>query len=119
MINGFVLDITNENTEEISISLFTDKEIPSGVTISTKNSNYDYKSLYLMSVNKGFIGGGLSTDNERISQVIIFKNSDPISYEFHKILDEVEIIIDGLTNYFTIVIPPSSKSIVQLMPYLK
>jgi hypothetical protein len=119
MINGFVLDIINENTEEISVSLFTDKEIPSGVTISTKNSNYNYKSLLLMSINEGFMGGGISTDDERVCQVTIYKNSNPISYDFYKTLDDKEIIIDGLTNYITLVIPPSSKILIQLIPYFK
>lgn len=119
MINGFVLDIINENTEEISVSLFTNKEIPSGVTISTKNSNYNYKSLLLMSINEGFMGGGISTDDERVCQVTIYKNSNPISYDFYKILDDKEIIIDGLANYITLVMPPSSKTLIQLIPYFK
>ena len=119
MINGFVLDITNENKEAISISLFTGSEIPKGVTISIKNSNDDYNALLSMSMNEGFIGGGISTDDERISQVNIFKNGSPSSYEFHKIIDNLEIIIDGISNYITIVIPPTSKSLFQLMPFLK
>jgi hypothetical protein len=119
MKNGFVLDIINENTEEISVSLFTNKEIPSGVSIMYKNSNYDYKSLFLMSINEGFMGAGISTDDERICHVTIYKNSNPTSYKFYKILDNKEIIIDGTTNYITLVIPPSSKTLIQLIPAFK
>ena len=119
MINGFVLDIVNENNEEVSISLFTNGEIPTGVTITARNSNYDYNSLFLMSINEGFIGGGISTDDKSISQVTIFKNGTPSTYEFCKILDGMEIIIDGLTNYITFVVPPKSKSLFQLIPHFK
>jgi hypothetical protein len=119
MINGFVLDIINENTEDITVLLFTNKEIPSGVTITAKNTNYDYSSLFLMSIKEGFMGGGISTDNEHISRVTIFKNNNPCSYEFHKIIDNLEIIIDGQNNYIAIEISPSSKSLVQLIPTFK
>jgi hypothetical protein len=119
MLNGFVLDVINENNEEVSISLFNNGEIQTGLTITARNSNYDYNSLFLMSINEVFIGGGISTDDESISQVTIFKNGTPITYEFCKILDGKEIIIDGLTNYLTFVVPPKSKSLFQLIPYFK
>lgn len=119
MINGFVLDIINENTEEITVSLFTNKAIPTGVSITAKNSNYNYNSLLLMSINEGFMGGGISTDDERICQVTVFKNNISCNHEFHKILDNMEIILDGRKNYIILTIPPSSKSLVQLMPFFK
>lgn len=119
MINGFELDIINENTEEASVSLFTNKEIPSGVSIIARNADYDYKALYVMSITEGFMGRGISTDDDRICHVTIIKNDNSSTYEFHKILDNMEIIIDGLNNYITLTIPPSSKSLFQLIPFFK
>jgi hypothetical protein len=119
MINGFVLDIVNENNEEVSISLFNNGEIQTGLTITARNSKYDYNSLFLMSINEGFIGCGISTDDKSISQVTIFKNGTPSTYEFCKILDGMEIIIDGLTNYITFLVRPKSKSLFQLIPHFK
>ena len=72
-----------------------------------------------MSINEGFMGSGISTDDDRIYKVTIYKNNNPTNYEFHKILDNKEIIIDGLSNYITLVIPPSSKILIQLIPVFK
>ncbi len=116
MINGFVLEVVNENTTEVIVTLFKNASLPNGVRIHSRNSQYDYNSLFQMSIDEGFMGSGISTDDERISRITIYKDSNPTSFEFNKILDNLEIIIDGQTNYISLVIPPSSDTIIQLMP---
>jgi hypothetical protein len=101
---------------EVTVSLFTEKEIPSGVVIKAKNSTYDYHSLFLMSINEGFMGSGVSIDDDRICQITIYEDGKPTICDVKKIFDNKEIIIDGLTNYITIIIPPSSGILFQLMP---
>jgi hypothetical protein len=119
MINGFVIDVFNETNEPVSVSLFKDMTFPAGVTVKAIHSDYDYKSLSLLAINEGFIGSGISTDDDRICQVTVFKNSLHQIFEFNKIFDNTEIIIDGLANYISFVIPPFSKSIIQLLPTFK
>jgi hypothetical protein len=118
MINGFLLDIVNENKDEVHVSLFQNQQLPIGVSINAKNSSYDYKSLLLMSINEGFIGSGISIDDDHNHKVTICKNGNTQSYEFYKILYNKEIIIDGLANYITLVIRPSSNLSIQLIPAL-
>ncbi len=119
MINGFVLEITNEKKEDVLVSLFNNELITAGVTIRAKNSNYDYKSLYIMAINEGFSGSGIMTDDDRICRINIYKDSIPTSFEFYKILGDQKIIIDGLFNYITLIIPQSSKLLLQLIPGFK
>jgi hypothetical protein len=119
MINGFVIDVFNETNEPVSVSLYKDMTLPAGLTIKAIHSDYDYKSLSFLAVNEEFIGSGISTDDDRICKVTFFKDSIPQSLVFNKILDNTEINIDGLANYVTLVIPPFSKSIIQLLPTFK
>lgn len=119
MINGFVVEIINENKKSVSVSLFKSDGIPAGVTIHTKGTDYDYNAMHLLSINKGFKGSGLSVDDERISGVTIYKESNPKSYPFHKIMDNHEIMIDGVSNYLSILIPASSHILFQLLPTFK
>ncbi len=93
--------------------------LPAGLTIKAIHSDYDYKSLSFLAVNEGFIGSGISTDDDRISQVTVFKDSLPQIFKFNKILNNTEINIDGLANYITLVAPLFSKSIIQLLPTFK
>ncbi|MBU3714207.1 MAG: hypothetical protein FGM46_04585 [Ferruginibacter sp.] len=116
MINGFVIDIINENPEAIFLPLFTDKGLPGGVTITAKHSGYDYNALFLMAMTEGFTGSGISTDDERIGQVTIYEAGKPNNYEFYKLLENRKIRIDGVSCYVTLIIPPSSEITAQLMP---
>lgn len=118
MINGFLIDIVNENNEDVTLSFFTNQKIPNGVSVTVKNLDFDYNSLLSMAINTGFIGNGICTDDNRIFQAAIYKNGTPIFYEFSKVLNDTEIMIDGLSNYFALTIPPSSKTLVQLLPCL-
>jgi hypothetical protein len=54
LINRFLLEITNENKEEVSVSLFNYEVIPADNTINTKYSNFDHYSLYIMAINDLF-----------------------------------------------------------------
>ena len=92
--------------------------IPDGVSIIPINSKYDYSALSLMALNEGFKGSGILIDNDDIESVTIYSNNIPTIYSFRKFLDNQEIIIDGLANYISIVIPATSKTILQLMPRL-
>lgn len=115
MINGITIEIENQNNKEVSIELFKNN-IPDGVSIKSINSDFDYSSLSLMALNEGFQGSGISTDNDDIKSVTIYSNHIPSVYPFRNILDNQEIIIDGVANYISIVIPADSKTILQLLP---
>lgn len=119
MINGIVIDVFNETNESVSFSLFKDLTLPAGVAIKAIHSDYDYRSPSFLAINEGFIGGGISTDNDGICQVTVFKDNIPQIFKFNKILDNTEINIDGLANYITHVAPPFYKSIIQLFPTFK
>lgn len=118
MINRFLIEVDNENNEDVTLSFFTNEKIPNVVGVTLKNSDFDYNSLLLMAINTGFIGNGICTDDNRVFQAAIYKDGTPIFYEFSKVLNDTEIMIDGVSNYFTLTIPSSSKTLVQLMPCL-
>lgn len=118
MINGFLIEITNENNEEQLIHLFKDT-LPGEVSIKSINSNYDYPTLSLMALNQAFEGSGIVTDIGGTCSITIHTNGISTTHQFSKSLDNQEIIIDGKTNYLSIFTPPKSKSIVQLVPVLR
>ena len=117
MINGVIIEIENQNNKDVTVEIFK-PNIPDGVSIKSINSNYEYASLTLMALNEGFKGSGILTDNEDIERVTIYSNDIPTIHSFRKILENQEIIIDGIANYISIVIPATSKTILQLKPEL-
>jgi len=116
MINGFLLEISNANNAEVTLPFFKDGPLPSGIDIHVTNSDYQYADLISMAQAEGFTGSGIITDDERVSLLTIYMNHQPTQYHFSKILDNLEITIDGAGNYISLVFPPESTTLVQLMP---
>ena len=116
MPSGFFLEISNTNNTEVSIPFFREEPLPAGITIRARNTDYDYEALLNIAQKDGFTGSGIITDDERVSQLTIYKNHQPTPYQFSKILDNLDITIDGAGNYITLNFPPESTTLVQLMP---
>jgi hypothetical protein len=114
MINGFVIDINNENGIEFEIPLFHDFTLPDGLSIKIINSNYTYDSLVLMAKSKCFMGNGFKSSI--ITKIKIFNKNDCKYIEIGYLFSDFKVIIDGFENYITIVIPPFAKGLFQLMP---
>jgi len=116
MRNGLLLEISNTNNAEVTIPFFREDALPSGLTIFARNTDYNYTALLSIAQTEGFTGSGIITDDERVSLLTIYRNHQPTHYEFSKILDGLEIIIDGKGNYISLNFPPMSTTLVQLMP---
>ena len=116
MPNSFLLEISNTNKAEVSIPFFREEPLQSGIDIHVRNSDYQYADLLSMAQTDGFTGSGIITDDERVSLLTIYKNNQPTQYHFSKILDNLNITIDGAGNYISLVFPPMSTVLVQLMP---
>jgi hypothetical protein len=116
MPNGFLLEIINDNNSEVTIPFFSLDPLPSGITIHTRNTDYTYAALLSIAQTDGFTGSGIITDDERVSLLTIFRNHQSTQYQFSKILDGLEIFIDGKDNYVSMNFPPMSTTLVQLMP---
>jgi len=117
MSNSFLLEITNDNNTEVTISFFKDEQLPLGTAVHYRNTNHHYESLLAIAQSEGFAGSGIVTDDERVSLLTIYKNHQPTQHYFSKILDNLEITLDGKNNYISLVFPPDSTTLVQLMPY--
>ncbi|MFY7943372.1 MAG: hypothetical protein ACOVNZ_02275 [Crocinitomicaceae bacterium] len=117
MLNGFVLDIHNENEFECEIPLFRDFKLPDGLTIKTSNSCYSYDSLVLMAKKEKFLGRGFQSDI--IQKAILISPKGATSLNSTAFSINQEIIIDGLEHYLSIIIPPNSFGVFQLFPYLE
>jgi len=117
MLNGFVLDIHNENGFECKIPLFRDIKLPEGLSIRTSNGNYSYNSLVLMAKSKKFIGSGFQSDIVQKALFMSPKGATPLNSTAFSM--DLEIIIDGFENYLSIIIPPNSSGVFQLFPHLE
>ena len=116
MTNSFLIEISNTNKAEVSIPFFREEHLPSGLTIRARNTDYDYEDLLSIAQKNGFTGSGIITDDERVSLLTIYRNHQPTPYQFSKVLDNLDITIDGAGNYISLVFPPMSTTLVQLMP---
>jgi hypothetical protein len=116
MLSGFLLEISNYNNNEVAVSFFREEPLPSGIDIRVRNTDYNYASLLAMAQTDGFTASGIIADEERVSLLTIYKNHQPTAYQFSKILDGLDITIDGAGNYISLVFPPESTTLVQLMP---
>ena len=117
MLNGFVLNIHNENGFTCKIPLFCDFKLPNGLSIKSNIGNYSYDSLVLMAKSEKFLGNGFQSD---IVQEVVFispKGSIPLNSTTFSM--DQEIIIDGFEHYLSIIIPPNSFGVFQLFPYLE
>jgi hypothetical protein len=114
-INGFVIDIHNESNQSHLIRLFENSTLPDGVKINLHNSEYDYHLLQSLAQSKGFIGNGISADQE-----LRFTISNGLTTEKYqdKFLTDKEILIDGFSNYVEVEIPAKTTILFQLMPRL-
>jgi hypothetical protein len=116
MPNGFLLEISNNNNTEVTVPFFREESLKAGITIHARNTDYNYAALLSMAKKEGFTGSGIVTDDERVSLLTIYRNHQPTQYLFSKILDGLEIFIDGKDNYISLNFPPMSYTLVQLMP---
>ena len=116
MINGFVLDINNENGIEFEIPLFRDFNLPDGVSIKIINSNYTYDSLVLMAKSKNFIGGGFQSD--LIKNVKLITRQSVLEFDSNVLSLDKKIILDGFENYLSILVPPNNSGFFQLFPFI-
>ena len=116
MPSGFLLEISNANNFELIVPFFRGEHLPTGIDIRVRNTDFNYASLLAMAQMDGFSGSGIITDDERVSLLTIYRNHQPTPYQFSKILDNLDITIDGAGNYITLNFPPESTTLVQLMP---
>ena len=117
MLNGFVLEINNENGFDCEVPLFLDFELPAGVNIKTNSAEFYFKNLVFLAQSEKFSGSGFQSD---IIKKVIFvfpKGERPLIPSLPS--KEEKIIIDGFENYLNIVIPARSFGMFQLLPFLK
>jgi hypothetical protein len=117
MLNGFVLDIHNENGFKCEIPLFRDFKLPDGLSIRTSNGNYSYDTLVLMAKNEKFLGSEFQSDI--VQKALFMSPKGAITMNSTAFSIDQEIIIDGFENYLSIIIPPNSSGVFQLFPHLE
>ena len=117
MLNGFVLEINNENGFDCEVPLFLDYELPAGVIIKTSSAEFSYKNLVLMAQCEKFSGSGFQSDI--IKKVVLVSPKGEKALNTPSFSKKQEIILDGFENYLNIVIPARSFGMFQLLPFLK
>lgn len=113
MINGFVIEIQNTTKQKRLVTLFQNKELPEGITIRARNTEYDYTALLSMAKTKGFVGSGINID-----QKLEFTLNNGATTETYvtKLLTDKEIEVDGFLKFIAVDIPSDTNVIFQLMP---
>ena len=116
MLNGFVLEINNENGFDCEVPLFLDFKLPTGVIIKTSSAEFSYDDLIKMAQREKFIGSGFQSDI--IQKVVLVSPKDKKTLKTPSFSMKQEIILDGLESYLHITIPEKSFGMFQLIPYL-
>ena len=116
MINGFLIQISNNSSNAQLVHLFKQAGLPEGITVSISNTDHHYNSLLLEANTKGFMGSGIMTDDEGALQLTIHNDADTENIVLHKLLTDKKIIIDGFSKYISIDIPPLANISFQLLP---
>jgi hypothetical protein len=117
MLNGFVLDIHNENGFTCEIPLFRDFKLPDGLSIKSCIGSYSYDSLVLMAKSNKFFGSRFQSDI--VQKALFMSPKGAITLNSTAFSIDQEIIIDGFDNYLSIIIPPNSFGVFQLFPHLE
>jgi hypothetical protein len=116
MINGFLVEINNTSADEQTVALFHETGLPEEVSVTTVNNKFDYHALLLMAKTKGFMGSEYIMDDDRINQIEIFNSNKSTFIDFHRIVKNQHIVIDGNSDYLRCTIPPKSVILLQLLP---
>jgi hypothetical protein len=116
MLNGFVLEINNENGFECEVPLFLDYELPAGVIIKTNSGEFSFKNLVFMAQSEKFSGSGFQSDI--IKKVVLISPNGEKALNTPTFSKKQEIILDGMESYLNITIPAKSVGIFQLLPFL-
>lgn len=116
MINGFLIQISNNSSNAQLVHLFKQADLPEGVTISISNTHHQYNSLLLEANTKGIMGSGIMTDNESALQLSIHNGANTENIVLHKLLTDKKIVIDGFLKYISITVPPLTNITFQLLP---
>ena len=107
MGNGFMVYITNSNSIEKVVKLFT-SPLPEGISVNTMDKTYNFAQ------NNGFIGNSITTGmNDSIELEIVNKN------QTEKIIlngryERSEIRINGNEEFISVLCPPNSNFYIRL-----
>jgi hypothetical protein len=121
MINGFVVNIINNTNEQKEICLFKEGGITEDVLVHVfNNPALDYNSLLNIARTKGFMGNGLQSDYNTINSITIHKehNTKVVYFNNLPFITDLDLTINGFSNYISLWVPPSTTMYLQLMPNL-
>jgi len=117
MESGFTLEIINNNLSEKEIILFTKKGLPEDVTVNVINTKNNYDFLLNFALGEGFIGGGIMVNSDLIDCITIHDGGKLEIVGFEKMLIEKKISINGTSNYISLILPPATPVVLQLLPF--
>ena len=120
MINGFTIEVHNNNGQEKELCLFKEGGLPAEVLVNVVNSSVDYNFLLNIARDKGFFGSGIMVNNDQIKFVTVYDGEVVETVEFDKLIVEKQVVMNGVDKYISIVIPAGNEVpvLVQLLPRL-
>lgn len=113
MENGFIVEISNNNSTVQEVKLFSGN-LSNGILVNTIVNHFDFQGLKMAAQANPLIGNTLTTDSEYPLQIEIIQNKvseNIILKERHEGSNQV---IDGQDNYIKIKCPPNAKFYIRL-----
>ena len=113
MENGFIVEISNNNSTVQEVKLFSGN-LSNGISVNTIVNQFDFEGLKMEAQANPLIGNTLTTDSEYPIQIEIIQNKVSQTIILKERYEGTNIVIDGKDNYLKINCPPNTKFYIRL-----
>jgi hypothetical protein len=111
--NGFIVEVSNNNSTVQEVKLFS-SILSYGILVNPIVNHFDFEGLKMAAQANPFIGNTLTTDSEYPLQIEIIQNIVSQNIILKERYEGSNIVIDGKDNYIKISCPPNTKFYIRL-----
>ena len=113
MSDGFLISITNRTPTIQEVTLFQGS-VPSGLTIRTMDSRYDFEQLQQAAKVNPFKGNALTTNSDKAISIEIVNHGHAERIILHERYEGADMIVDGQHNHINVWCPGNSTFYIRL-----
>lgn len=113
MGNGFIVEISNNNSTVQEVKLFSGN-LSNGISVNTIVNQFDFEGLKMEAQANPLIGNTLTTDSEYPIQIEIIQNKVSQNIILKERYEGSNILIDGKDNYIKIDCPVNANFYIRL-----
>ena len=114
MGNGFLISIINRTPTIQEVTLFQGS-VPSGLTIRTMDSRYDFEQLQQAAKVNPFKGNALTTNSDKAISIEIVNHDHSERIMLLERYEGADVIVDGQHNHIKVWCPGNSTFYIRLL----